>query len=209
MSAYRLLLSVVVAVIATLLSGCSKTNLTQLWKNPEAPPTPLGSVLVIALDREADLRRLWESSIAAEFQAHGVVARPSYQLFPASLPDSQQVVVTANRDGYDGVVVTHRLAPTATGSFDSDYARTGPAGHNDYWRGWYHTHYLAAMQDAPSKADDARYQIDVVGTTGGGKLAWTGSTTPIDPASEEKVRVEVCGELVSELVRQGIVAKRD
>jgi hypothetical protein len=208
MSAYRSLPSVVVAVIVVSLAGCSKTNLTQLWKNPEAPPTPLGNVLVVALDREADLRRLWESSIAAEFQAQGVPARPSYQLFPASLPDSQQVVVVANRDGYDGVVVTHRLSLTATGSFDSDYAKTAPAGSASYWRGWYHTHYLSATQDPPSKVEEARFQIDVVGATGAGTLAWTGSTTPVDPANEEKVRIEVCGELVSELVRQGIVAKR-
>jgi len=193
-------------LVATWFTGCSKTSLTNLWRNPEA--APLGNLLVVSLERDPALQRQWEDAITAEFQANGALARPSYSLFPASLPDSQQLAVVVRRDHYDGVVVTHRLAPTQTGSFDSDYARTAPSGADEYWRGWYHTHYMAATQFAPPREGDARFQIDVVGTGGGGRLAWTGSTTPIDPNDAEKVRVEVCGQLVPELARQGIITKR-
>ena len=202
----RLSPMVAAALIMSTLAGCSKTNLTRLWKNPDAPPAPLGSLLVIALDRDPDLRRQWEDALAVEFQTNGVLARPSYQLFPTALPDSQQVGVVARRDGHDGVVVTHRLAVTQTESFDSDYAKTGPAGYDDYWRGWYHTYLLAARQPAPLEDDDdARFQLDVADTRGGGRLLWSGTTTPIDPRSGEKLRAEVCGQLVSELARQGLL----
>jgi len=188
------------------IAGCAKTNLTNLWRNPEA--SPLESLLVVSLERDPSLQRQWEDAITAEFQAYGILARPAYSLFPSALPDSQQLAVVVRRDHYDGVVVTHRLAPTQTGTFDSDYAKTAPSGVNEYWRSWYHTHYMAATQFAPPREGDARFQIDVVGTSGGGRLAWTGSTTPIDPLDADNVQGEVCGQLVQELTRQGIVAKR-
>jgi len=192
-------------VVVVWLAGCAKTNLTNLWRNPEAP-APLGNFLVVSLERDPVMERQWEDAVTAEFQANGTLARPAYSLFPASLPDSQQLAVVMHRDNYDGVVVTHRLSTTQTGASNSDYAKTGPSGADDYWRTWYHTHYMAATQYVAPKEGDARFQIDVVGS--GGRLAWTGSTTPIDPKDEEKVRVDVCGQLVSELARQGIIATR-
>jgi hypothetical protein len=67
---------------------------------------------------------------------------------------------------------------------------------------------MQAIQFAPPKEDKARFQIDVANAAGRGTLLWTGSTTPIDPRDEEKVQVEVCGQVISELMRQGFVAKR-
>jgi hypothetical protein len=196
-----------VALVVASLSGCAKTSLTNLWKIAD-PATPLQSMLVVSLERDEDLRRAWEDALTAEFQANGVMARPAYSLFPAVLPDSQQVVTVSRRDGYDGVIVTHRIATTQTGKFDSDYAQTPPGGYDDYWRGWYHTHFMQASQSAPFDEGEARFQVDLANTAGRGRLLWTGSTTPLDPRDAEKVRKEVCGELVSELTRQGLVAKR-
>jgi hypothetical protein len=203
MNATRVLLAV---AFSFALAGCSKTSLTNLWKSPE--PSPLQTILVINLDRNMDMRRMWEDALVAEFQANGVNARPEYSVFPTSLPDSQQVVTVAHRDGYDGVVVAHALTASHTGKFDNDYAKTAPGGSDTYWRGWYHTHFMQAMTAAPLKDDDTRFQIDVANAAGQGTLLWTGSTTPVKPTDTEKIQVEVCGELVSELMRQGLVAKR-
>jgi hypothetical protein len=43
----------------------------------------------------------------------------------------------------------------------------------------------------------------------GGRLVWTGTTTPIDPLDAEKVRAEVAGQLVPELKRQGLIPGGD
>jgi hypothetical protein len=197
------------ATVAVVLAGCSKTNLTNLWKAPDAPPAPLQDVLVVFLERDAELNRLWEGTITAEFQAAGVHARPAYALFPAQLPDSQQVAVVAKRDGYDGVVVVRRVAITNRG-FESGYAERAPGDGDNYWRAWYHTYYLeASSASPPEKGEDARFQIDVASAAGRGELVWTGSTTLLDPYEMEKVRTEVCGQLVDELIRKKVVAKRD
>jgi hypothetical protein len=205
----RLVSALAIAIAAVSLAGCSKTNLTNLWKSPDAPAAPLQNVLVIFLERDAELNRTWEDAITAEFQAAGVHARPAYAIFPAQLPDSQQITVVAQRDDYDGIVVVRRVPVTQKG-FDSGYADRAPGGSNDYWRSWYHTHYLAASTTPPpKKGEDARFQIDVAGTAGKGNLLWTGSTTPLDPYEIEKVRTEVCGQLLDELQRQRVIAGRD
>jgi hypothetical protein len=199
----------VAVVVAFALSGCAKTNLTNLWRS-EDKPAALGNILVVSLERDEELREMWENAIAQEFQANGVMARPAYTLFPTALPDSQQVVVVAHRDKYDGVVVTHRAPSSYTGKMENDYAERAPSGAGEYWRGWYHTHYAQASTAAPTDkdADDARFQIDLANAAGGGTLLWTGSTTPVNPRDMEKLQKEVCGELVSELMRRGYVAKR-
>lgn len=200
----------VVLSAAIAAASCAKTNLTNLWRS-EDKPAALNNILVVSLERDEDLREMWENAIVQEFQANGVMARPAFTMFPTALPDSQQVVVVAHRDKYDGVVVTHRAPGSFTGKMDNDYAERAPSGAGEYWRGWYHTHFAQASTAPPTSKDDktdTRYQIDLANTAGGGTLLWTGSTTAIDPHNAEKVSKEVCGELVSELMRRGYVAKR-
>lgn len=195
-------------LVVTALWGCAKTKMTNLWMNPQ-PGAPVGSILVISLERDDDLRRAWEDAFSAEFQANGVMSRPGYSLFPAALPDSQQVVVVTNRDDYDGVFVIHRIAGAYTESLDSgDYRKNAPGGSDNYWRGWYHTHFMQASSSAPFDEGEARFQIDLANTAGRGTLLWTGRTVEVDPRKMEKVQKEICGELVTELIRRDFVAKR-
>lgn len=197
-------------ICATALAGCAKTNLTNLWRS-EDKPAALNNILVISLERDEELREMWENAIVAEFQASGVMARPAYTLFPTALPDSQQVVVVARRDKYDGVVVAHRLPGAYKENLDNDYAERAPSGAGEYWRGWYHTHWAQASNAPIVKKDDetdTRFQIDLANASGGGTMLWTGSTLAIKPHDFKKVQKEVCGELVSELMRRGYVAKR-
>ncbi len=189
---------------AVALAGCSHTSLTNLYKDPAYPSAPLDNLLVIAVDHDADQRRLWEDVIAAEFQAHGVLATPSYHAYPA-LPDTQQVRVILQRDGQDGAVVTHRLAPTQTGGFGSGYDESTTRTRQDYWRGWYQSYYQTAT--IPASMDTGkkgRYQIDVWSAHDGGRFVWTGTTTEIDPGNAGKLREAVAGQLVPELQRQGV-----
>ncbi len=190
----------------TVLGGCSKTHLTNLYKDPSYPSQPLDHFIVIAVERNQDLRRMWEQAIAAEFQSRGVLAIPSYQVFPTSLPDSQQVRVVINRDGMNGAVVTHRLAETQTG-FGGGYDRQTTMTRQDYWSGWYHAYYQTVMLGSPPPEQEhkGRYQLDVWSARDGGRFVWTGTTVEIDPTSVDRLREEVAGQLVPELQRREII----
>ena len=198
----------VFAAVAAI--SCAKTNLTNLWRS-EDKPAPLNNIMVVALERDPELRQMWEDAIVAEFQANGVMARPEYTMFPNALPDSQQVVVVAHRDNYDGVVVTHKLPGAYKENLDNDYAKRAPSGAGQYWRGWYHTHFVQSSNAPIVKKDDEkeeRFQIDLANTAGGGTLLWTGSSPPLKAHDQEKLAKDVCGELVAEFLRRGYVGKR-
>lgn len=193
-------------VTATVLGGCSHTDLTNLWLDSQATSPPIDNILVIALDRNPDMRKLWEDALSAEFEAQGMIARPSYQLFPASLPDSQQVANVMGRDNHDAAIVTHRLNVVTNSTPGGGYRDTAPAAHGNYWRRGYTVAYTAASQPPTStKDEDVRYRIDLARADG--RLIWTGTTTPIDPTNADKLRTEVAGQVVPELQRQKVIPK--
>jgi hypothetical protein len=196
-------------VAASFLAGCAGTNMTNLWMDETAVTPMIDNVLVIALTRNQEARRFWEDTIAAEFNAQGLLARQSYQLFPADLPDSQQVAVVMERDKHDAAIVAHRLYLSANQERGSGYRENAPAAHLNYWRRGYNVAYSAAIMPKSMQNvdhdEDARFVMDVARTDG--RLVWTGTTIPIDAKDGEKLRTEVAGQIVPELQRKKIIAK--
>lgn len=207
MRATSLMRSFSFAVVAVaVLGGCSHTDLTNLWVDSEASSPPVDNVLVIALERDHIVRKSWEDALAAELQAQGLVARQSYQLFSTELPDSQQVAVVMGRDNHDAALVAHRLTVVTNESRGGGYRDNAPAASGDYWRRGYTIAYTAAQQPISyEQKEDARFQMDLARANG--RLIWTGTTTPVDPTSADKLRTEVAGQVVPELQRRKIIAK--
>jgi hypothetical protein len=196
--------------VCAFLGACSSTNMTNLWMDEEGIAPPVDDILIIALDRNPEMRRTWKDALSAEFQAQGLVARPSYQLFPADLPDSQQVAVVIRRDNHDAALVAHRISVITNAEPDGGYRDTAPGSHADYWRRGYSVAQSAATQPinyGKEKDNDekVRYQLDLARANG--RLLWTGQTVAIDPKDAEKLRVEVAGQVVPELQKRKIVMK--
>jgi hypothetical protein len=193
-------------VLLVVVIACSSTNLTNLWMDEGAISPAIDNVLVIALDRDPEMRKFWEDALAAEFQAQGILGRPSYQLFPSSPPDSQQVVVVMQRDNHDAALVTHRLNVITSSEPGGGYRDNAPAAHGNYWRRTYVVAYTEAGQKQTYEKDkEARFQLDLARSDG--RLVWTGTTTPVDPTDAEKLRTEVAGQVVPELQKRKIVPK--
>jgi hypothetical protein len=193
-------------VFLAVVIACSSTNLTNLWMDEGAVSPVVDNVLVIALDRDPEMRKFWEEALAAEFQAQGILGRPSYQIFPSSLPDSQQVVVVMKRDNHDAALVTHRLMVIPSEERGGGYREDAPAAHGNYWRRTYTVAYTSAGQKQSYEKDkEARYQLELARADG--RLIWTGTTTPINATDPEKLRAEVAGQVVPELQKRKIVPK--
>ncbi len=195
------------ALVVALFAACSSTNLTNLWISPQATPPVVDNVLVIALDRNPEMRRFWEDALTAEFAQQGLVARQSYQLFPADLPDSQQVAVVMSRDKHDAALVAFRLNVITNAAPDGGYRDNPPAANTNYWRRGYTVALTAATQPLTheEKPKEARFQLDLARANGA--LIWTGQTKPVDPKDAEKLRTEVAGQVVPELQKKKIIAK--
>lgn len=195
-------------VVAAMFGACSSTNLTNLWMDEGGTSPVIDNVLVIALDRNPEMRRFWEDALSAEFQAQGLVARPSYQLFPADLPDSQQVEIVMGRDKHDAALVAHRINVITNAVPEGGYRENAPAARGNYWQRGYTVALTAANQpvaDTKDRDKEARFQLDLARADG--RLVWTGTTMPVDPTDANKLRTEVAGQVVPELQKRKFIAK--
>jgi hypothetical protein len=179
-----------------------------MWKDPFFVQKPLTKVLVIGVRKDPVRRRLWEDTFAGELTAHGVAATASYTLFPNALPDTQQAVEAIRTNGFDGVLVSRRLQPSANLQYMPGYTTSDPVTRYDAWANRYYFMYQEV--DHPSYVDTekvARHSVDVWTTGNGGRLVWSGTTETVDPTSPQMVQQNVVNTVISELSNQGIIPK--
>lgn len=194
------------ALILGTASGCSSSKLVNLWKDPERPRRPLANVLVVTLKRAPVARRLWEDTFKGALDDAGVRATPSYELFPAALPDTQQVADAVRKRGYDGVIVVHRLPSETHVQYVPGYATARPVHMGGRWPGVYHTYYVEVHRPGYREVQKVvRYQVDVWNTDEGGRLVWAGTTETLNPGKRGQVRREITKLIVPELAHKGVI----
>lgn len=192
--------------ISTLDSGCASSDLTNSWRDQSFNGPPLTNVFIIAVKKNAVNRRVWEDGLVAELSARGVTSTPSYRLYPAAIPDTQQVEVAVLEKKCDGVLVVRRL-PNATSTYERPgYIRSVPVTRFDRLNKTYYTIY--AEVNEPGYADTlktVRHEVNLWSTKEGGQLIWAGTGEMLDPGSREDVMNEITGLIVPELARQGLI----
>ncbi len=119
------------AIVAAVLVACgTETSVTQLWKAPIAAP-PLRSVIVFAANLDEANRRSLEDAYVAALSAHGVVARPSYSLFPGEPPPREEAQKAVKNAGVDGILVSRLRSVREKQTYvQGDYG-------GGFWSGYY------------------------------------------------------------------------
>lgn len=203
----RLRFGLVAAIALVILGGCSSSaKLVNMWRDPQAPQTPLKSSLVVVMKKDAALRRLWEDGLASELVAHGVQATPSYRLFETDVPDTQQVIDAVRAQGFDGVLVTHKLDTELETNYVPGYVTTQPVTVSNPWTGAYRTYYERVHVPGYTETDQVvRYQTDLWTTQPEGRMIWTGTTESINPTSSDAVNRDLVHTIVPELAKQGFI----
>jgi hypothetical protein len=69
-------------IAALMFAGCASTELVNQWSNPAYTAPWFKRVMVIAVTRQASIRRNFEDEFVAQLKAAGVDAVPSYQYIP-------------------------------------------------------------------------------------------------------------------------------
>src|SRR5437773_3016778 len=134
-------LPVVLAAGALLVAGCASSTLVNMWRDPTYGRRPMSNVAVVAMIKDPALRRLWEDGFVREFQAHGIQATPSYELFPNDVPDTDQMIGAVRDRGLDGLVISHRLPTSREVSYIPGYISVEPVIVQNRWSGAYRTLY--------------------------------------------------------------------
>jgi len=189
-----------------LMAGCASSELVDIWSDSSFQPPSLNRILVISVSKNSVHRRIWEDAYSTELAKHNVAAIPSYRLFPDAVPDTNQVIQIVQKNGFDGILITHRLPSETNPQYVQGYVGREPYtryvsrryGFLPYYRNVWHAGYV------DSQKVDIR-AIDVWATKNENKLIWSAISETPEPNSIQEVRPEIVKLVMSELTKQRIV----
>jgi hypothetical protein len=91
-----------VVLLLVVATGCSAARVVNEWRDPEYVAPHVNRILIVAVSRQASIRRAFEDRFVAELRAAGVDAVPSYRYIPEDGPvveaRLQEAVTQANAD---------------------------------------------------------------------------------------------------------------
>jgi len=201
-------LNLFACMAVSLLAGCVPGTLSNMWRDPYFQSGPMKNMLIIAIRKDPVRRRIWEDRLVTELTKHGVVATPSYRLFPDALPDSAQCDAAVDANGYDGILVTRRLRPDTLTTYVPGYTKKELVTRYNPWRKAYYTYYQEVQVPGYTETDKAaRHEVNVWTTKDGGGLIWAGTGQVVESGAGSSVNDEIAELIVPELERQGIIPK--
>ena len=194
-------------LFSMLYFGCSSSQLTRMWKDPEFNNSPLKNILVVVAKNNPIYRRLWEDEFSNGLSAYGETAVCSYKLFPDSIPTPSQVSEAVQDRKFDGVLFLRRLPTEITTKYVPGLVHSEKVTQYEPRSQTYSTFYRDIRQ--PGFIDTTkviRHEALVFTTKGeGGHIIWGGTGEMINPSSMEEVRNEVTSLIIPELSHEGIV----
>jgi hypothetical protein len=194
--------------LVSLLAGCAPGTLSNMWRDPYFQSGPMKKMFIIAIRKDPVRRRIWEDGFVAVLSKHGVVATPSYRLFPNALPDSAQYDAAVEANGYDGILVTRRLRPDTLTTYVPGYTKRELVTRYNPWRKAYQTYYQEVQVPGYTETDmAARHEVNVWTTTDQGGLVWAGTGRVVESGAGSSVNDEIVELIVPQLEDQGIIPK--
>jgi len=167
-----------------------------------------------------------------ELVKHSLSATASYRLLTDPVPSSGKIAESVKANGFDSILVTHRLpieritnvTPAYT-SLEPDYVMNeNRFMHNEYWPGHYHrsygynqywpnyyTYYSEVEHKGTVEIQKYHCKSINVWTTGtNGRVIWSATSKSLEPEtssadSMEKSRRDVINLVIPDLVRRSII----
>jgi hypothetical protein len=176
-----------------------QSALVNLWVDRTHAPEPTENVLVVALWRDEDARRIWEERFAEVLEHSDADAVPSYVGLSAPMPDSVTVFREANQRKCGGVIVVH--APVLDDSYYvPGFTRPETMKHPH----WYTGRTAASSINAYSGWPPVRYDVEMWSPQNA-KMVWAGTAEVVDAGDDDHAAHEVADKVVLELARLGLV----
>ena len=196
------------ALVMTMAGCAMQSEMTDLWKDPSFTSGPMHNVLVVALRKDPVRRRMWEDAFAGELGARGLTATSSYQLFPEAPPDTQEMIETVRRNGYDAVLVSVRLPNQTTSTYVPGTVRRESVTVQDFY-GSFHAYWRDVQDPGHTETDEIRrFQTDVWATGASGRLIWSGTLRTLESVSNRTIEAAVSKDIIPLLEKQGLISKK-
>lgn len=198
---FRSFLPVALAVGALLVlsPACApKTSTTEVWSADLTVRGPIRSVLVIGDGPGVTERRVLEDKLVEHLTKRGVLARPSYELFPYAIPTSEQARQAALQAGMDGILSSRlRLI--------EERRRNVPPTTTYFWAPQYGSY--TASNAGYTVADEFVEFSTSLWEPRAGSTLWTASTTTENPQSSKGFAGSLANAVIPAMADAGLVPR--
>ena len=202
----KYIIALLVGCLMILTESCSTSVLVDEWNDPSFHESPLKKILIIAIRRNPVQRRIWEDAFVRELSKQSVKATSSYNLFPEALPDTNQVIETVQKNGYDGILVTRILQRGTETHYVEGYITTESKTRYNPFRNSYSTYFRDV--EHPGYVDSStifRRGIDVWVIRDKERIIWGATSNTSEQNSVEAVQTDIARLVVSELLQNSII----
>jgi len=204
----KIILVSVVCSLIVLIESCSTSVLVDEWNDPSFHESPLNKILIIAIRKNPIQRRIWEDAFVSELSKKGVMSTSSYKLFPDALPDTDQVIETVQKNGFDGILVTRILQKETETHYVESYVTSESKLRYNPFRNSYSTYYRNV--EHPGYVDSSivdRRGIEVWVIRDKEWIIWGATSNTPEGNSLEAVKNNIVDLVIPELLRYGIINK--
>jgi len=134
------------ALATFILAGCSQTQVTSVWVDPEYQGDGINNVFVVGVSKDGGLRRIFEDEFVNLFKERGVKATSSYRSVPdEELRDEKMLDSKVKDSGSDTILMTRLIdIRRDTQYIPPDYVYAPPAYYYGGWHGYYNRAYMVS-----------------------------------------------------------------
>ncbi|WP_037361254.1 hypothetical protein [Asinibacterium sp. OR53] len=193
----------------SLFISCSPSiRMTASWSDNNVQPVRFSKILVVAIGKDLEKRRLGEDHIKAELQKRGIFAATSLDEFGpglASQIDSGKMRQTILDKQFDGIITVRVLNINEHDRWVPGHIYYGPVG---FYRGFYgyYTRVWGYYGDPGYTVTDVEVLLESnLFKAATGELLWSGQSKSFtrDPTSEMATRY--AKNIVEDMIRKGVI----
>jgi hypothetical protein len=193
--------------------GCAGpgTELKQIWVDPSYAGGPIEKILVIGVLREQARQRVFEDTIASQFDELGVDAVPSWEIIPPDQEDEEDAIKAAVEGrGFDSVLLTRLISVDKR----TDYV-PGQTYVGSYWGGPHYGYYpyyassYAVVHDPGYTIERTVVSVETnIYDVETEMLKWAAMSETVDPKDVNKAIDGFGRVIIGDLLKQGFVEKK-
>lgn len=186
-----------------LLAGCAGgIRFTERWRDPSWTAPPMTNVYVVALRPDPERRRRWEDAVVTGLSRYNVRATASYRKYRDAPPDTQQVIDEVRAHGYDGVLVSVRLADAIE---TKTTTQTEVVSEQRSFTSNYSTVRSDVQESKTIETTVRSVRTDVWSTIAPGRLVWTGTVLSAENVSYDLIMKVASIEIPDRLSEDGVL----
>lgn len=211
--------SIVFTLALLLLSvpfvGCGGgTQFVGTWVNPDYQDQRLNDIVVIAVSDNELRRRMWETVMVSDLEAHGTHAIAMAQLLPGNHQyEEAEVKRIIAEQGANAVIVSRLLDYSKVENYvpPQTYVSGYPGYYAPYYGSYYgYYSYSYGVTTTPGYTyEDVTVTLETnLYDASSGDLIWTGQSQTFNPETADDVITPTIHMIVDELKSRGLVTKK-